>query len=174
MEHLRVKKGMKVRTSEILYIRKVRDSEALGMDRDGFIQAAKHAAIIVMRKKSAGRTVTPVAFETLLERMGFVDIGDNRFVPVSNIEAIDQSADEGEGRRFCSVWLFGGGVLTSVVPFYILDGRLKDGALTQQRIDERAQSAERVKDKLLARPKFAPVIPVYAFPFPDTGFGVAA
>lgn len=174
MEHLRVKKGMNVRASEILYIRKVRDSEALGMDRDGFIQAAKHAAVIVMRKKSAKRIVTPVAFETLLERMAFVDIGDNRFVPVGNIENIDQSADEGEGKRFCSVWLFAGVVLTSVVPFYILDGRRKDGAFTQQRIDERGQAAQRVKHKLLARPKFAPVIPPYAFPFPETGFGVAA
>lgn len=174
MEYLRVNKGIKVRMSEMLYIRKVRESEALGMDRDGCIQAAKHAAIIVMRKKSAKRIVTPVAFDTLLERMAFVDIGDNRYVPVGSIEAIEQSADEGEGKRFCSVWLFGGVVLTSVVAFYILDCRRMDGALAQQRIDERAQAAVRVKDKLLSRPKFAPIIPPYAYPFPDRGFGVAA
>lgn len=174
MEYLRVNKGIKVRMSDILYIRKVRESEALGMDRDGCIHAARHAAIIVMRKKSAKRIVTPVAFETLLERVAFVDIGDNRYVPVSSIESIEQSADEGEGKRFCSVWLFGGALLTSVIPFYILDGRRKDGAFNQHRIDERAQSTERVKRKLLSRTKFAPIIPPYAYPFPESGFGVAA
>ncbi len=174
MEYLRVNKGIKVRMSDILYIRKVRESEALGMDRDGCIQAARHAAIIVMRKKSAKRIVMPVAFETLLERTAFVDIGDNRYVPASSIESIEQSADEGEGKRFCSVWLFGGALLTSVIPFYILDSRRKDGAFNQQRIDERAHASERVKNKLMSRTKCSPIIPPYPFPFPESGFGVAA
>lgn len=174
MEYLRVTKDMNVRTRDILYIRKVRESEALAMDRDGAIKAPRNVAIIVLKGADTARIVTPVAFDTLKERMAFVDIGENRFVPASNIEAIEQSADEGYGQRFCSVWLFGGSVLTTLIPFYLLEGRHKDGALAQQRMDERAASAERVKQKLLERPKFAPVIPRFTVPFPDRGFGVAA
>jgi hypothetical protein len=165
---------LKLRTRDILYIRKVRESEALSLDRDGAIKAPKGSAIIVLKAANSARIVTPVSFDTLKERIAFVDIGENRFVPASNIEVIEQSADEGYGQRFCSVWFFGGSVLTTLIPFYILEGRYKDGALAQQRMDERAQSAERVKQKLLERPHFAPVVPRFTFPFPDRGFGVAA
>jgi hypothetical protein len=174
MEFLRVTKEMKVRTRDIFYIRKVRESEALALDRDGAIKAPRNVAIIVLKGADSARIVTPVAFDTLKERMAFVDIGENRFVPASNIEAIELSADEGYGQRFCSVWMFGGSVLTSLIPLYILEGRHKDGALVQQRMDEQEDSAQRVKQRLLERPKFAPVIPRYTFPFPESGFGVAA
>ena len=174
MEYLRVTKEIKVRTRDIRYIRKVHESEGLAMDRDGAIKAPRNVAVIVLKGGDTARIVTPVAFDTLRERMAFVDIGENRFVPASNIEAIEQSADEGYGQRYCSVWLFGGLVLATLVPFYILEGRHRDGALAEQRMDERAESAERVKQKLLERPKFAPVIPRFTYPFPEKGFGVAA
>lgn len=174
MEYLRVTKDLKVRTRDILYIRKVRESEALSMDRDGAIEAPKGCAIIVFKAANSERIVTPVSFDTLKERMAFVDIGENRFVPASNIETIEQDADEGYGQRYSSVWLFGGSVLTTLIPFYILEGRHRDGAYAQLRMDERAANAERVKQKLLERPKFAPVIPAYPFPYSGNGFGVAA
>jgi hypothetical protein len=174
MENLRVTKDMKLRTRDILYIRKVRESEALSLDRDGAIKAPKGAAVVVLKATGSARIVTPVSFDTLKERMAFVDIGENRFVPASNIEDIEQSADEGYGQRFCSVWLFGGSVLTTLIPFYILEGRHKDGALAQQRMDQRAASAERVKQKLLERPHFAPVITRFTVPVPDKGFGMVA
>lgn len=174
MKYLRVTKDLKVRTRDILYIRKVRESEALSLDRDGAIKAPVGAAIIVLKAANSARIVTPIAFATLKERMAFVDIGENRFVPASNIEAIEQSADEGVGQRFCSVWLFGGSVLTTLIPFYILEGRHREGAYAQLRMDERAANAERVKQKLLERPKFAPVIPAYPFPYSGNGFGLAA
>jgi hypothetical protein len=173
MEYLRVTKDLKLQTRDILYIRKVRESEALGLDRDGAIKAPKGSAVIVLKGGDAARMVTPVAFDTLKERMAFVDIGENRFVPASNIEAIERSADEGHGKRYCAVWLFGGSVLTSLVPLYILEGRQRDGALTQQRMDERAEAAERIKNKLLERPKLAPCFLPYVSPH-DSGFGVAA
>lgn len=173
MEYLRVTKDLKVKTRDILYIRKVRESEALGVDRDGTIIAPRSAAVIVLKGAESGRIVTPVAFDTLKERMGFVDIGENRFVPACNIECIERNVDEDYGQGYCSVWLFGGLVLTTLIPLYILEGRYKDGALVQQRLDERAEAAERVKNKLLERPKFAPCIPRYTFPF-DSGVGVAA
>lgn len=174
MEFLHVSKELKLRIRDILYIRKVRESEALGVDRDGAVLAPRNAAVIVMKGAEGERIVTPVAYDTLKMRVGLVDIGENRFVPASNIEIIEQSADEGFGQRYCSVWQLGGSVLTSLVPFYILEGRHKDAALMQQRIDERAESAERIKQKLLERPKFEPVLPQFPYPFPGRGFGVAA
>jgi len=97
MEYLRLNKSMKVRTSDILYVRKVRENEALGQDRDGPIDAPRNAAVIVLRDKSKGRIVTPVSFETVMERQGFVDIGANRFVPVDNVEDFNRMLEYKRG-----------------------------------------------------------------------------
>ena len=120
MEYLRLNKSMKVRTSDILYVRKVRENEALGQDRDGPIDAPRNAAVIVLRDKSKGRIVTPVSFETVMERQGFVDIGANRFVPVGNVEELNTSPEEFEGKRYRVVWLKGcSGVLSSMVALHL-------------------------------------------------------
>lgn len=152
MEYLRLNKTTKVRASDILYVRKVRELEALGMDRDGPIEAPKNAAVIVMRDKKASRIVSPVSFETVMERMGFVDIGDNRYVPAQNIEELNRSPDEFEGKRFRVVWLKGfSGVLSSTLLLHELEGRLVDALRKQQRLDDNAAMAERVKQRLLRR-----------------------
>jgi len=158
MEYLRLNKTMKVRASDILYVRKVRELEALGMDRDGAIDAPKNAAVIVMRDKKAKRIVSPVSFETVMERMGFVDIGDNRYVPAQNIEELNSSPDEFEGKRFRVVWLKGfSGVLSSTLVLHELEGRLVDALRKQQRLDDNTAMAERVKQRLLRRVPMARV-----------------
>lgn len=174
MEYLRLNKSMKVRAGDILYVRKVRECEALGMDRDGPISAPRNAAVIVLKDKSKGRIVTPVSFETVMERMGFVDIGENRFVPAQNIEEINTSPEEFEGKRFRVVWLKGfGGVLGSTVVLHELEGRLDDALRRQARIDEIAEKAERVKKKLLSRVPVKVQMPM-SFPVPQYGLGMAA
>ena len=152
MEYLRLHQSMKVRTSDILYVRKVRENEALGQDRDGPIDAPRNAAVIVLRDKSKGRIVTPVSFETVMERQGFVDIGANRYVPVRNVEELNTSPEEFEGKRYRVIWLKGfNGVLSSMVALHELEGRLADAQRKQDRLDDQAEMLERIKKKLLNR-----------------------
>ena len=176
MEYLRLNKSMKVRTSDILYVRKVRENEALGQDRDGPIEAPRSAAVIVLRDKSKGRIVTPVSFETVMERQGFVDIGANRFVPVENIEELNSSPEEFEGKRYRVVWLKGcSGVLSSMVALHELEGRLIDAQRKQDRLNDQALTAERVKKKLLSRVRVANIqVPVGMHQIPHFGLEMAA
>lgn len=182
MEYLRLNKTMKVRTSDILYVRKVRDNEALGQDRDGPIDAPRSAAVIVLRDKSKARIVSPVSFETVMERQGFVDIGQNRYVPVSNLEEINTSPEEFEGKRYRVVWLKGfSGVLSSMVHLHVLEGRVVDAQHRQARLDEQAAMAERVKTKLLSRARVPDIkLPEIQMPvgmhqaMPQFGLGMAA
>ncbi len=176
MEYLRLNKSMKVRTSDILYVRKVRENEAFGQDRDGPIDAPRNAAVIVLRDKSKGRIVTPVSFETVMERQGFVDIGANRFVPVGNVEELNSSPEEFEGKRYRVVWLKGySGVLSSMVALHVLEGRLLDAQRKQDRLDEQAVMAERVKKKLLSRVRMPKMkVPVGMHQIPHFGLEMAA
>ena len=177
MEYLRLNRAMKVRASDILYVRKVRDIEALGIDRDGPINAPKNAAVIVLRDKKAARIVSSVSFETVMERMGFVDIGENRFVPAQNIEELNGSPAEFEGKRFRVVWLKGfDGALSSSLLLHELEGRLADALLKQERLDDNAAKAERVKQRLLRRVPMARVPVMSSMPVGvgDFGFDMAA
>lgn len=181
MEYLRLNKSMKVRTSDILYVRKVRETEALGIDRDGPITGRKGAAVIVLRNRKAPRIISPVSFETLMERMAFVDIGENRYVPVPNIAEICWSPEEFEGKRFRTIWLkddAGGyaGVMGSNEFMHVLEARLNDAQRKQARIVANAEMAERVKAKLLERrgaPRIEISLPL-SIMVPETGFGMAA
>lgn len=174
MQYLRLNKSQKVRISDILYVRKVRENEALVLDRDGPIEAPRTAAVIVMRDRSKGRIVTPVSFETIMERMAFVDVGGNRYVPVINIEELGRSPEEFEGKRFRSVWVKGSVVLSSELPLHVLEARLEEAITAQIRYDEIAERSDRVKKKLLARvarPKVDYALRVQA---PEYGLVMAA
>ena len=114
MDYLNFDKVFYVHRLDILYVRRVRMSEALGIDRDGplsFQPDNLDAAVIVLRgpKGRMGKQlVTEVPFEQLMKgQMDFVDIGGNRFVPVSNIMEITEGEAMADEAPYSAIWLDG-------------------------------------------------------------------
>ncbi|MFA5951887.1 MAG: hypothetical protein WC807_16555 [Hyphomicrobium sp.] len=118
-------------------------TEALGMDRDGPLSYQPdnpEAAVVVLRGPNGqkGRQlVTEVAFADLIKgRMGFVDIGGNRFVPVSNIVEITEGETIEDDEPYAAIWL---------------DGRpgqrLLVSKLSVDELEERREAAQHAEDR---------------------------
>jgi len=142
MDYLNFDKVFYVHRLDILYVRRVRMSEALGIDRDGALSYQPDnldAAVVVLRGPK-GRTgkqlVTEVSFDELMKgRMGFVDIGGNRHVPVSNIAEITQGEGMENEEPYSSIWLEGRP-----------GQRLLVSKLSVDELEERREAAEHVED----------------------------
>jgi hypothetical protein len=143
MDYLNFDKVFYVHRLDILYVRRVRMSEALGIDRDGPLsyQPDNPDAAVVVLRGPKGRTgkqlVTEVSFDELIKgRMGFVDIGGNRHVPASNIVEITQGEVMENDEAYSSIWL---------------DGRpgqrLLVSKLTVDELEERREAAEHAQDR---------------------------
>lgn len=114
MDYLNFDKVFYVHRLDILYVRRVRMSEALGIDRDGPLSYEPDnpdAAVVVLRGprgRKGKQLVTEVSFDELMKSgMGFVDIGGNRHVPVSNIAEITQGEAMENDEPYSSIWLDG-------------------------------------------------------------------
>jgi hypothetical protein len=114
MEYLNFDKVFYVHRLDILYVRRVRMSEALGIDRDGPLASQPDnldAAVIVLRGpkgRKGKQLVTDVPFEELIKgKMGFVDIGGNRHVPVCNIAEITEGEAIENDEPYSAIWLDG-------------------------------------------------------------------
>lgn len=114
MDYLNFDKIFYVHRLDILYVRRVRMTEALGIDRDGPLSYQPDnldGAVVVLRGadgRIGKQLTTEVAFDELIKgRMGFVDIGGNRFVPVANIAEITEGEPIEQDEPYSSVWLDG-------------------------------------------------------------------
>lgn len=159
MDYLNFDKVFFVHRLDIHYVRRVRVSEALGLDRDGPVMRAENpeAAIVVLRGRHGQRgrqLVTEMSFVELLDgKMGFVDIGGNRFVPAANIREIAQGEEIENDEPFTQVWLEGrpqGTLLVSKLSVEELEER-RDAAWKREDARERANwSVPMIQQRLLA------------------------
>lgn len=141
MDYLNFDKVFFVHRLDIQYVRKVRGSEALGLDRDGPLMGLDNpeGAVIVMRGRSGGkgrRLATEISFSALVNgKMGFVDIGGNRHVPVGNIREIVSGQEIENDVPYSEIWLEGRG-----------HGGLLVSTLSVEELEERREAAWRRED----------------------------
>lgn len=159
MDYLNFDKIFFVHRLDIQYIRRVRVSESLGMDRDGPVAGADNpdAAVVVLRGRpgmKAKQLVTEMPFAELLDgKMGFVDIGGNRYVPAANIEQIAEGQEIENDEPYTEIWLEGrphGSLMVSKLSIQELEER-RDAVWRREDARERASwSVPMVTQRLLA------------------------
>lgn len=161
MDYLNFDKIFFVHRRDIHYVRRVRILEALGLDRDGPMPEADDpgAAVIVLRGahgKAGRRLLTEAAFAELMQgKMGFVDIGGNRHVPLENIREITEGEVIENDEPYTEVWLEGrGGALSLLVSKLSVEELMerRDAAWQREDMRERVSwSVPIVTQRLLAQ-----------------------
>lgn len=160
MDYLNFDRIFYVHRLDILYVRRVRVTEALGIDRDGPLSYQPDnldGAVVVLRGadgRIGKQLVTEVAFDELIKgRMGFVDIGGNRFVPVANIAEIVEGEPIEEDEPYSSIWLDGRPgqrVLVSKLSVDELEERREAAMHKEERLERGGRAMPVVSQAVLA------------------------